>query len=139
MKEVREGDPQARPLGGGLWRSLCRFRLEAGSWRCERGAPVEQGELYVVTCEVGGAPGPEAVAVWVTLCFFYRVEGAWQALARRSGVDGAWPFDAGVRGPGGAEVLRGRGRSQALRCGGGAEPAGRPGVLCCLGAWFVFA
>ncbi|XP_046776771.1 uncharacterized protein LOC121106536 isoform X4 [Gallus gallus] len=53
-----------------------------------------------------------------------RVEGAWQALSRRSGVDGVWPFDAGVRGPGGAEVLRGRGRSQALRCGGGAEPAG---------------
>ncbi|XP_046799304.1 uncharacterized protein LOC112532614 [Gallus gallus] len=43
MKEVREGDPQARPLGGGLWRSLCRFRPEAGCWWCERGAPVEQG------------------------------------------------------------------------------------------------
>ena len=62
MKEVREGDPQARPLGGGLWRSLCRFRPEAGSWWCERGAPVEQGELYVVICEVGGAPGLEVVA-----------------------------------------------------------------------------
>ena len=72
MKEVREGEPQAgalvvegcpqeRPLGGGLWRSLRRFRLEAGSWRCERGAPVEQGELHV-TCEVGGAPGLEVVA-----------------------------------------------------------------------------
>ena len=75
--------------------------------------------------------------MWVTMCFFYRVEGAWQALSRRSGVDGVWPFDAGVRGPGGAEVLRGRGRSWELRCGGGAEPAGRPGVLCCFGAWFV--
>ena len=83
MKEVREGEPQvgalmaegcpqACPLGGGLWRSLCRFRPEAGSWWCERGAPVEQGELYVVTCEVGGAPGLEAVAVWVMMCFCDR-------------------------------------------------------------------
>ena len=52
MKEVREGEPQvgallaegcpqACPLGGGLWRSLCRFRLEEGSWWCEQGASVE--------------------------------------------------------------------------------------------------
>ena len=114
MKEVREGEPQAgalvvegcpqeRPLGGGLWRSLRRFRLEAGSWRCERGAPVEQGELHV-TCEVGGAPGPEAVAVWVMMCFCDRVEGAWQVLSRRSG----------VKGPGVAVFLHGRWRSWEL-------------------------
>ena len=35
---------------------------------------MEQGELHV-TCEVGGAPGPEAVAVWVMMCFCDRVEG----------------------------------------------------------------
>lgn len=74
----RGGAPGGNPPGGGLPTGVllpggplevvhgglpAGLGLEEGGpqW-CEWGAPVEQGELYVVICEVGGAPGLEVVA-----------------------------------------------------------------------------